>query len=61
MTKYRFFITDTEKAKAEFRTWLGRANICIAEVIKAGFFDSYTTDPQRFAEKIGAGNWELIK
>lgn len=59
--KYRFYIKNPEAARAEFRTWQGRANICVADVIATGFIDIYTTDPQRFADKIGGASWELIK
>ena len=61
MKKFRFYIKDAEKARAEFRTWYGRANINIAATLAAGYIDQFTTDPQHFAEKIGGASWELLK
>ena len=60
MTKYRFFITDAEKAQNEFRTWAGQVNINIKQVLGAGYIDQYTTRPEYFAEKIGCTKWEII-
>jgi hypothetical protein len=44
------------------RNWAGRVNICVADVLAAGYVDSYIcTSPEGFAARIGAGSWELIK
>ena len=61
LQKYRFYIQNADKARAEFRTWQGRANICVADVIAAGYIDQYTTRPEYFAQSIGGASWELIK
>lgn len=61
MTKYRFYIKDAEKARNEFRTWFGRANINIKQVLDAGYIDQYTNRPEYFAEKIGGATYEIIK
>ena len=60
MIKYRFFITDTEKARNEFRTWAGRANINIKNVLDAGYIDLYSNRPDYVAGTIGSTKWELI-
>ena len=60
MKKYRFFIKDIEKARNEFQTQFGQANINIKQVLSAGYIDQYTNRPEYFAEKIGCDNWEII-
>ena len=66
MKKYRFYITNKEKARAEMRTWAGRVNVCVADVLAVGFIDQYiiTPDPeataQRFANRIGADSWRAL-
>lgn len=57
MKKYRFYITETEKAKAELRTWAGVVNVCVADIIKQGYIDQYTNRPEYFANIIGANNY----
>ena len=62
MALYRFFINDPEKARAEFRTWVGRVDINIAQTIARGYIDQWTHNaPETIAEKIGADKWQLIK
>lgn len=58
---YRFYFADLEKAREHLRTWSGRANIYIADTLKAGFIDLWSYDPDKTAEKFGGARYERKK
>ena len=61
MTKYRFYITDKDRARAELQSWAGRVNVCVADVLRAGYIDQYIcTVPEVFAHRIGADSWVVL-
>lgn len=55
---YKFTFTDTEKARANLRTWVGRCDINIAATMSAGFIKLYSYDPEKTAAKFGGAIYE---
>lgn len=59
--KYKFIITDADKARTEMRKWFGQCDINIAQVIADGFIAMYSYHPEQTAARIGASKWEVAE
>lgn len=57
---YRFYFDDIEKAREYMRGWYSKVDFCMADIIKQGFIDMYSYNPENTAQRFGGARYEIV-